>query len=277
MRSRRTSPRWRRRCASCSAGHPPDEVGTPRELGVDSHLLQALDVLIEQHRDLTRLEPAILHPPRVRAEHRREPNVLTYLLKEFFDVFFAHRAEQYSSATQHPVPAGSSSGGGQEVPWLWRVKTRRSKMATIRCPSCKKLNRVGQVSRGTPRCGSCKVPLPWVVDAGDGEFEQEATASVPVLVDLWAPWCGPCRMVSPALERLANKYAGRLKLVKVNVDEAPRTARRFDSRSIPTLAILRDGREVERTVGAAPEARIDAWLSRHINQEAASDAAGNVG
>ncbi len=148
-------------------------------------------------------------------------------------------------------------------------------MGTIRCTSCRKLNRVGPAPRGTPRCGSCKAPLPWVVDAGDAAFEQEASASVPVLVDLWAPWCGPCRMVSPALERLAQKYAGRLKLVKVNVDEAPRTARRFDSRSIPTLAILRDGREVDRTVGAAPEPRIDAWLSRHI-EEAASGAAGNV-
>ncbi|MDQ4047864.1 MAG: thioredoxin family protein, partial [Actinomycetota bacterium] len=80
---------------------------------------------------------------------------------------------------------------------------------------------------------------------------------------------GPCRMVSPALERLAAKYAGRLKLVKVNVDEAPRTAQRFDARSIPTLAILRDGRELDRTVGAAPEARLEAWLSQHVEQQTA--------
>jgi thioredoxin 2 len=140
-------------------------------------------------------------------------------------------------------------------------------MSTIRCASCTKLNRLGPVERGTPRCGSCKAPLPWVVDAGDDEFEQEASASVPVLVDLWAPWCGPCRRVSPALERLAAKYAGRLKLVKVNVDEAPLTAMRFGSRSIPTLVILRDGRELNRTVGAAPEARLDAWLGRHVDAE----------
>ena len=145
-------------------------------------------------------------------------------------------------------------------------------MATIRCPSCKKRNRVGPVPRGTPRCGSCKAPLPWVVDAAEDEFEQELTASVTVLVDLWAPWCGPCRTVSPALERLAHKYAGALKVVKVNVDEAPRTAQRFGSRSIPTLVILRDGRELNRTVGAAPEARLDAWISRHIDPEVASGA-----
>ena len=79
----------------------------------------------------------------------------------------------------------------------------------------------------------------------------------------------PCRVVSPALERLAQKYAGRLKLVKVNVDGAPRTAQRFEARSIPTLALLRDGREVDRTVGAVPEARLDAWLSQHIDRQAA--------
>ena len=142
-------------------------------------------------------------------------------------------------------------------------------MATIRCASCGKLNRVGPVPRGTPHCGRCKAALPWVVDAGDADFEDEAAASIPVLVDLWAPWCGTCRMVSRALERLAAKYAGRLKLVKVNVDEAPRTAQRFDARSIPTLAILRDGRELDRTVGAAPEARLEAWLSQHVEQQTA--------
>jgi thioredoxin 2 len=76
-------------------------------------------------------------------------------------------------------------------------------------------------------------------------------------------------MVSPALERLAQKYAGRLKLVKVNVDQAPHTAERLEARSIPTLALLRDGREFDRTVGAVPEARLDAWLSQHIDQEPA--------
>ena len=140
-------------------------------------------------------------------------------------------------------------------------------MATIRCPSCSKLNRIGPVARGTPRCGSCKGPLPWIVEVGDAEFDEEVAAGVPVLVDLWAPWCGPCRTLSPALERLANKYAGRLKLLKVNVDDAPLTAQRFVARSIPTLAILRDGHEIARTVGAAPEARLDVWLSQHVNPE----------
>ena len=105
--------------------------------------------------------------------------------------------------------------------------------------------------------------------AGDAEFDDEAAATVPVLVDLWAPWCGPCRSVGPVLERLAAKYAGRMKLVKVNVDVAPRTAQRFEARSIPTLALLRGGREVDRTVGAAPEARLDWWISQHVDPRGA--------
>ena len=81
-----------------------------------------------------------------------------------------------------------------------------------------------------------------------------------MIVDLWAPWCGPCRMVSPALENLARTYAGRVKLVKVNVDEAQGLARRFDAQSIPTLLVLRDGEVVARQIGAAPESALRRWL-----------------
>ena len=114
---------------------------------------------------------------------------------------------------------------------------------------------------GTPRCASCHEPLPWVADAGDGDFAEVAERlKVPVIVDLWAPWCGPCRMVSPALENLARTYAGRVKLVKVNVDEAQGLARRFDAQSIPTLLVLRDGEVVARQIGAAPESALRRWL-----------------
>ena len=99
-------------------------------------------------------------------------------------------------------------------------------------------------------------------------FEADLiTASMqqPVLLDLWAPWCGPCRQVAPVLERLATHYAGRVKVVKVNVDDNRRIAQRFDASSIPTLVMLRDGRPVARLVGAQPEpvlkARIDALLA----------------
>jgi thioredoxin 2 len=132
----------------------------------------------------------------------------------------------------------------------------------VACPNCGKKNRVPAAASGTPRCANCHRALPWVVDARDDTFEAVAVqSSVPVLLDLWAPWCGPCRMVSPALENLARENSGSLKLVKVNVDEAPGVARRFDARSIPTLVVLRDGKPVARQVGAAPEHALRQWLS----------------
>jgi thioredoxin 2 len=92
-----------------------------------------------------------------------------------------------------------------------------------------------------------------VADATDATLAGAVDTSSLVLVDLWAPWCGPCRMVAPVLERLAERYAGRLKVVKVNVDENPRTAAMYDASSIPTLVMLRDGAVVGRVVGAQPE------------------------
>jgi len=83
-------------------------------------------------------------------------------------------------------------------------------------------------------------------------------------VDLWAPWCGPCRMVSPALEQLAGERAGRIKLVKVNVDESPRLQQRFGIQSIPTLMLLRDGKVIARQVGAAPVDTLRAWLDQSL-------------
>ena len=91
---------------------------------------------------------------------------------------------------------------------------------------------------------------------------------MPVVVDLWAPWCGPCRTVGPILEQLAGEFAGRVKLVKVNVDEAQRTSGRFDVRGVPTLVAVRQGREVARQVGAAPVDRLRAWISELVRQAA---------
>jgi thioredoxin 2 len=95
--------------------------------------------------------------------------------------------------------------------------------------------------------------LPWLVEAGDGEFAGAIDTKRLVLVDLWAPWCGPCRMVAPVLESLSKEFSSTLKVVKVNVDQSPRTAQRYEARSIPMLLFMRDGALVDTVVGAQPE------------------------
>ena len=134
-------------------------------------------------------------------------------------------------------------------------------MAILACPSCGARNRVGVIARGTPRCARCQTMLPWVVETDTAGFEAEAAASVTVVVDLWAPWCGPCRMVAPVLEDLAARHAGKLKVVKVNVDQEPELGARFGAHSIPLLVVLRDGREVDRVVGALPRPAHEARLA----------------
>ena len=131
----------------------------------------------------------------------------------------------------------------------------------VGCGACGRKNRVPAAATGLPRCGQCKTALPWVTEAGEETFAAVAEDSaLPVLVDLWAPWCGPCRMVSPALEQLARDFAGRVKLVKVNVDLAPDLARRFSVQGIPTLLVLHRGTVVARRTGAAPEQVLRPWL-----------------
>jgi thioredoxin 2 len=144
-------------------------------------------------------------------------------------------------------------------------------MNTIECPHCGKRNRVPAAAEGTPRCGQCKNPLPWIVDAGDNDFaEVVEQASLPVLVDLWAPWCGPCRMVSPVLEQLATETAGEVKLVKINADEATVLSQRFDVRSIPTLMVFRDGKVVAEQIGAASAQALRPWLEDALHKQPAS-------
>jgi thioredoxin 2 len=118
----------------------------------------------------------------------------------------------------------------------------------------------------------CHHLLPWIVDAERESFEAEIRASVPVVIDFWAPWCGPCRMVTPSLERLAHAHAGRLKLVKLNVDEAPDIGARYEVQGIPLLVLLRNGEELDRLVGAAPESQIESWLRRRVDVDAPAPA-----
>jgi thioredoxin 1 len=107
------------------------------------------------------------------------------------------------------------------------------------------------------------------IELTDDQFESEVLgADVPVLVDFWAPWCGPCRMVGPIVEELAGEYGERLKVTKVNTDHSPTNAGRLGIRGIPTLILFRDGQEVDRVVGALPKAalkqRIDAVLGAPV-------------
>jgi thioredoxin 2 len=137
-------------------------------------------------------------------------------------------------------------------------------MTIIACPHCGKKNRIGPRSDGVPRCGNCHNLLPWIVDASPETFEAEIRASVPVLVDFWAPWCGPCRMVSPAVEAQARNRPGELKVVKLDVDTAPDIGSRYQAMSIPMLVLIRDGQEVDRMVGAVPERQLRDWLDRNL-------------
>ena len=145
---------------------------------------------------------------------------------------------------------------------------------TIRCGSCGALNRLAadKLAQGlTPKCGRCKQPLPEAAAAPlvvtDATFAADVERSpLPVLVDAWAAWCGPCRMIAPAIDELAAELAGRVRVAKLNVDENPATAGRFDIRSIPTLLVIAGGREVDRIVGAQPKQAIRARLDRVLPQ-----------
>jgi thioredoxin len=145
----------------------------------------------------------------------------------------------------------------------------------IRCASCGATNRVPRDKLATglqPVCGKCKSALATGASAAaapltvtDATFAVDVERSpVPVLLDAWAPWCGPCRMVAPAIEELAVELAGQVRVGKLNVDENPVTAGRFDIRSIPTMLVLVGGREVGRIIGAKPKTAIRAELDRAL-------------
>ncbi|MDQ4122829.1 MAG: thioredoxin [Acidobacteriota bacterium] len=131
-----------------------------------------------------------------------------------------------------------------------------SSVQIVRCPKCDTNNRVvrDQTAAKAPICGRCKTLLfspaqPITVTDGNYSIEVESSP-LPVLLDLWAPWCGPCRMMSPIIDQLAEELAGQIRVGKLNVDENPQTAALFRVQGIPTLLILKNGREVGRLVGA---------------------------
>jgi thioredoxin 2 len=138
-----------------------------------------------------------------------------------------------------------------------------SKSHLIRCASCGTTNRVSDERIGNQVravCGRCKSPLPFSsepVVVTDASFNSVVEQSpLPVLLDMWAEWCGPCHMLAPIVNELSEELAGRVVVAKLNVDENPGTAARFNVRSIPTLLVLQNGREVDRIIGVQPKSEI---------------------
>lgn len=135
------------------------------------------------------------------------------------------------------------------------------------CESCGTRNRVpAERLSDTGRCGSCKSPLPPLnepLDVGGAEFAEITQAvKVPVLVDFWAPWCGPCQVAGPEVARAAEQMAGKAVVLKVNSDAHPDVAARFGVRGIPHFAILKGGRQVSSRTGLVPSAELVEWLAQ---------------
>jgi thioredoxin 2 len=139
----------------------------------------------------------------------------------------------------------------------------------VECPSCQQKNRLTYSRLSEPtRCGRCKTELPRVSGPVEvttvAEFESlTSTAALPVVIDFWAPWCGPCRMVAPEIEKVAARRAGQWLVVKVNTDEVE-VGERLGIRSIPTMAVFSSGREVARTAGARPASDIEAFVTNAL-------------
>ena len=138
----------------------------------------------------------------------------------------------------------------------------------VRCASCGTKNRIpkSRLDEG-PVCGKCRSPLspgsaPGIpVDVTDQTFNREVISHpLPVIVDCWAPWCGPCKMVAPVLDQLALEYRGRIKIAKLNVDENPSTASRYGIQSIPTMLIFKNGNQIDKLIGALPKQEIERHL-----------------
>ena len=146
-----------------------------------------------------------------------------------------------------------------------------SDAATFVCAGCGAVNRAGMdklAAGARPDCGKCGAPLfaGHPIEAkSDADFDKHvARTGVPVLVDFWAAWCGPCRMMAPHFESAAARFEPNVRLLKVDTEKLQQTAAKFGIRSIPTLMLFRDGREIARQPGAMDAAGIERWVAQHI-------------
>jgi thioredoxin 2 len=139
----------------------------------------------------------------------------------------------------------------------------------VACPHCGTLNRVPKERLGTGNCGKCHQALftgrPVTLDTAS--FDRHAKADLPLVVDFWAEWCGPCKMVAPVVEQLAGEMNARLRFGKVDVDAQQELAARYQIRSIPTMAIFHRGREIARQAGALPAQALRQWIEQHLPRE----------
>ncbi|WP_428603870.1 thioredoxin TrxC [Sedimenticola sp.] len=141
-------------------------------------------------------------------------------------------------------------------------------MSHIVCPHCQGVNRVPDQRLGeAPKCGKCRKALfnAKPISLDDAGFERFASrGDLPLLVDFWAPWCGPCRMMAPAFEQAARQLEPRVQLIKINTEEHQAVAARFGIRSIPTLVLLRGGSEIARVSGAMDASNLVSWTVKHL-------------
>jgi len=140
----------------------------------------------------------------------------------------------------------------------------------VECPSCHQKNRLAYARLPEKtQCAKCKTELPGVTKPVEVSTAEEfnsliSSSTIPVMVDFWAPWCGPCRMVAPEIEKVASRKAGQWLVVKVNTDEVEGVGDRLGIRSIPTMAVFKSGHEVARTAGARPASDIEAFVANAL-------------
>ena len=147
------------------------------------------------------------------------------------------------------------------------MEPTRSRKATVACQNCGRLNRVDMDRAADgPRCGACgrAIALDRPLRLTDADFDRVVEGGVPVVVDFYADWCGPCKMMAPILDKVASECTGRLLFAKVDTDRNPVLAERFGIRSIPTVIAFRGGAEVARELGALPKSRLDALVERAL-------------